>query len=228
MSWEAGAQSMEVTSESEAGGGAKPADELVEGLALTVEVTGRPVEGEALSSVMGGGLREEAGESTDTWVGDSVLEVLGATGKAKVTSAAAETQALGCKGPPPTASPPPLPIQRGFPDGLQHEGARGCCSSSRSRPARSWASACTVPAWCGRGACSRRGAAVCACVMASISPPSALLMCWNGASFLASGSFAVTRKASSGGVGSLRGSPGLRRRRHTLCFGGLGLSRVGE
>lgn len=111
MSWEAGAQSMEVTSESEASGGAKPADELVEGLALTVEVTGRPVEGEALSSVMGGGLREEAGESTDTWVGDSVLEVLGATGKAKVTSAAAETQALGCKGPPPTASPPPSPFR---------------------------------------------------------------------------------------------------------------------
>lgn len=44
-SWESGVPSMEVTSVSEAGWGAKPAEELVEGLGLTVEVIGRPVEG---------------------------------------------------------------------------------------------------------------------------------------------------------------------------------------
>ena len=51
--WGAGAVSMEVTV-SEAGWGARPADVLVEGLELPAEVTGRPVEGGALGSVMGG------------------------------------------------------------------------------------------------------------------------------------------------------------------------------
>lgn len=78
--------------------GAKPADVLIRGLALTAEV---PVEAEALGSVMGGGPCEETGGSTHISVGESILKVLGAAGKVKVAFAAAETKVLGCKGAPP-------------------------------------------------------------------------------------------------------------------------------
>lgn len=84
--WEGTVMSMGVTPASEAGWGAKPADVLVRGLALTAEV---PVEREALGSALGGGPCEEAGGSTHIGVGESVLEVLGATGKVKVAFAAA-------------------------------------------------------------------------------------------------------------------------------------------
>ena len=57
---------------------------------------------------------------------------------------------------------------------------------------------------------------------------SALLMRRSAASFSASRCSAVTRKPSSGGEGSLRGSPRLCSSRGILRFRGLGLSDVGE
>ena len=64
--------------------------------------------------------------------------------------------------------------------------------------------------------------------MAWVSPRSALLMRRSTASFSESTSSAVTRKPSSGGEGSLRGSPRLCGSRGILRFRGLGLSDVGE
>ena len=52
--------------------------------------------------------------------------------------------------------------------------------------------------------------------MASVSPRKALLMRWNTAFFGVS--WTATGKPSSGGTGSLRGSPRLRGTRGTLCF----------
>ena len=62
---------------------------------------------------------------------------------------------------------------------------------------------------------------------AGISSRSALLMRRNVAAFSASRSSAVTRKPSSGGGGSLSGSPCLRGSRGNLRLPGLGLSDVG-
>lgn len=91
-----------VTSVSEASWGARPVHVFVEGLELTAEVIGGPMEGRALASVMGGGLCEvETGESIHVGGGHSILEVVGAAGKAELASAAAGTQVLGCKWPPP-------------------------------------------------------------------------------------------------------------------------------
>lgn len=65
--------------------------------------------------------------------------------------------------------------------------------------------------------------------MAAVSPPrSALWMLWSAARFSASRCAAVTRKPSSGGVGSLTGSPRLRGRRQVFRFRGLEPSHVGE
>lgn len=66
---------------------------------------------------------------------------------------------------------------------------------------------------------------------ASVSPRSALWMRPNAAAFSASRCPAVTRKPSSGGGGSLRGSPRLRGSRETWRFRGLARSpssHVGE
>lgn len=99
-SWEGGVPSMEVTSVSEAGWGAKPAEELVEGLALTVEVIGRPVEGEALGSVMGGvSVRRQENLQTSGW--ETVFwRCWEQRGRWRVASVSDDTQALVCKGSP--------------------------------------------------------------------------------------------------------------------------------
>ena len=90
---------MGVTSVSAAAQGARPVDMQGEGLELPAGMIGRPVEGGAPGSVMGGGRCEvETGESVH------MGEVLQAAEKAELASAAADTAALGFEWPP----PPPL------------------------------------------------------------------------------------------------------------------------
>lgn len=117
---------MGVTWMSEAGWGAKPAEVPLEGLEVTTQVTGRLLEEGARGPMAGGELWElNAGQSTHMGLGQSVLEVLLAVGKAQLAAVKPLTQSLVGREPPPSP-----PIAGESPLGFTLEGGRDSAAAA--------------------------------------------------------------------------------------------------